>query len=74
MKNPMVEKTAGFVAEYGTGDIEEMWKVRDAQCPMGHMSDAWDVAYACLYLGSDESKYVTGLELVVDGGISLKLS
>jgi NAD(P)-dependent dehydrogenase (short-subunit alcohol dehydrogenase family) len=42
--------------------------------PDGHMNDAWDVAYACLYLGSDESKYVTGLELVVDDGISLKLS
>jgi uncharacterized protein (DUF1330 family) len=49
-------------------------QVRDAQCPMGHMGDAWDVAHACLYLASDESKYVTGLELVVDGGISLKLS
>ena len=74
MKTPMVEKTAGLAAEYGKGDIEAMWKVRDAQCPMGHMGDAWDVAYACLYLASDESKYVTGLELVVDGGISLKLS
>src|SRR5215469_5844635 len=74
MKTPMVEKTAGLAAEYGQGDIEEMWKVRDAQCPMGHMGDAWDVAYACLYLASDESKYVTGIELVVDGGISLKLS
>jgi NAD(P)-dependent dehydrogenase (short-subunit alcohol dehydrogenase family) len=74
MKTPMVEKTAGLAAEYGEGDIEQMWKVRDAQCPMGHMGDAWDVAYACLYLASDESKYVTGLELVVDGGISLKLS
>lgn len=74
MKTPMVEKTAGLATEYGTGDIEEMWKVRDAQCPMGHMGDAWDVAYACLYLASDELKYVTGLELVVDGGISLKLS
>jgi predicted transcriptional regulator len=60
MKTPMVEKTAGLAAEYGKGDIEEMWKVRDAQCPMGHMGDAWDVAYACLYLarqnqiGSDQ--------------------
>jgi NAD(P)-dependent dehydrogenase (short-subunit alcohol dehydrogenase family) len=74
MKTPMVEKTAGLAAQYGKGDIEEMWKVREAQCPMGHMGDAWDVAYAWLYLASDESKYVTGLELVVDGGISLKLS
>jgi NAD(P)-dependent dehydrogenase (short-subunit alcohol dehydrogenase family) len=74
MKTPMVEKTAGLAAEYGQGDIEEMWRVRDAQCPMGHMGDAWDVAYACLYLASDESKYVTSLELVVDGGISLKLA
>jgi NAD(P)-dependent dehydrogenase (short-subunit alcohol dehydrogenase family) len=74
MKTPMVEKTAGLAAEYGKGDIEEMWKVRDAQCPMGHMGDAWDVAYACLYLASGESKYVTGLEQIVDGGLSLKLS
>ena len=74
MRTPMVEKTAGLAAEYGADNVEEMWKVRDAQCPMGHMGDAWDVAYACVYLASDESKYVTGLELVVDGGLSLKLA
>ncbi len=72
MKTPMVEKSAGLAAEYGGGDIAEMWKAREAQCPMGHMGDAWDVAYACLYLASDEAKYVTGIELVVDGGITLK--
>jgi len=71
MKTPMVEKSAGLASEYAEGDVEAMWKVRDAQCPMGHMGDAWDVAYACLFLASDESKYVTGLELVVDGGITL---
>jgi NAD(P)-dependent dehydrogenase (short-subunit alcohol dehydrogenase family) len=39
---------------------------------MGHMGDTWDVAYACLCLASDEAKYVTGIELVVNGGITLK--
>ena len=46
-------------------------EMRDARCPMGHQGSAWDVAYAALFLASDESKYVTGLELVVDGGLSL---
>jgi NAD(P)-dependent dehydrogenase (short-subunit alcohol dehydrogenase family) len=72
MKTPMVEQSVGLAAEYGEGDVEAMWRARDAQCPMGHMGDAWDVAYACLYLASDEAKYVTGIELVVDGGITLK--
>ena len=74
MKTPMIEKSAALAAQYGKGDVDAMWKARDAQCPMGHMGDAWDVAYACLYLASDESKYVTGIELVVDGGITLKYS
>ncbi|MGF7162020.1 NAD(P)-dependent dehydrogenase (short-subunit alcohol dehydrogenase family) [Rhodoligotrophos appendicifer] len=47
---------------------------RDAMCPTGHMGDAWDVAYAALYLASDEAKYVTGTELVVDGGITAKFT
>jgi NAD(P)-dependent dehydrogenase (short-subunit alcohol dehydrogenase family) len=34
------------------------------------MGDAWDVAHAVLFLASDEAKYVTGIELVVDGGLS----
>ena len=47
-----------------------MLRIRDAQCPMGKMGDAWDVAYASLFLLSDEAKYVTGTELVVDGGLT----
>jgi NAD(P)-dependent dehydrogenase (short-subunit alcohol dehydrogenase family) len=74
MKTPMVEHSAGLAASYASGDVEAMWRARDAQVPMGHMGDAWDVANAALFLASDESKYVTGIELVVDGGITLKVS
>ncbi len=40
-----------------------------SQIPIGRMGTSLDVAYAALYLGSDESTYVTGIELNVDGGI-----
>ncbi len=73
MNTPMVH--AGLTAAYGEeGDFDRLVQVRDAQCPMGHMGDAWDVAYAALFLASDEAKYVTGTELVVDGGITAKFA
>ncbi|MFC1847991.1 SDR family oxidoreductase [Chloroflexota bacterium] len=54
-----------------SGDIDEMIKKRDAMCPMGKQGgDAWDVAYAALFLSSDEAKHITGTTLIVDGGIS----
>ncbi len=74
MKTPMVERSSGLADAYADGDVEAMWRARAAQVPMGRMGDAWDVANACLFLASDESRYVTGLELVVDGGITLKYS
>ena len=37
--------------------------------PLGHMGEAMDVAMAVLYLGSDESKYVTGAHITLDGGL-----
>jgi len=57
---------------YG-GDVDEMIKKRDSICPMGKMGTPWDVAYAALFLASDEAKYVTGVTLVVDGGMTLKM-
>lgn len=38
------------------------------QTPMGHMGEPDDIAYAAVYLASDESKFVTGSVLYVDGG------
>ena len=43
-----------------------------ASIPMGIVGDPMDIAYASLYLASDEAKYVTGAEIVVDGGLTLK--
>ena len=49
---------------------EEMQAKLGRQVPLGHIGEPNDIAYAVLYLASDESKFVTGAELKVDGGIS----
>ena len=71
MDTPMIVKPLS--GAYG-GDAERMRAARAAQCPTGKMGDAWDVAYAALFLASDEAKYITGTQLVVDGGLSCKVS
>lgn len=72
MNTPMIREPLKDV--YAQGDIDKMVEIRDAQCPMGHMGDAWDVAHAALFLASDEARYVTGTELVVDGGITARIA
>jgi NAD(P)-dependent dehydrogenase (short-subunit alcohol dehydrogenase family) len=47
---------------------------RDAQVPLRHkMGTAWDVAYAALFLASDEANFITGVALPVDGGASVQI-
>ena len=53
---------------------EELIRQRDARVPLGgKMGTAWDVAYAALFLASDEAKFITGVILPVDGGQSARI-
>jgi NAD(P)-dependent dehydrogenase (short-subunit alcohol dehydrogenase family) len=68
MKTPMVEYYNPNA--YGDGSVELMWQRRDAMCPTGKQGEPWDVAHAALFLASDDSKYITGTTLLVDGGLA----
>jgi NAD(P)-dependent dehydrogenase (short-subunit alcohol dehydrogenase family) len=70
LNTPMV--VASLTQSYG-GDAAKMIKRRNAKCPTGKQGEAWDVAYAALFLASDEAKYITATTLVVDGGITATL-
>jgi NAD(P)-dependent dehydrogenase (short-subunit alcohol dehydrogenase family) len=48
--------------------VEEFRKKIDAVHPLGHVGEPMDIAFGALYLASAESKFVTGSELVIDGG------
>jgi NAD(P)-dependent dehydrogenase (short-subunit alcohol dehydrogenase family) len=61
---PLVKKLA---AEYAGGDYEGFVETRNEQVPMKKMGTSFDVANAILFLMSDNAKYITGQELVVDG-------
>lgn len=71
MNTPTIVKP--LKAAYG-GDFGEMIRRRDGQSPTGRMGDGWDIAYAALFLASDEAKYVNGVALPVDGGLSVKFA
>lgn len=52
-----------------SGDASEVQRKRDRQVPMGRMGTPWEVAKAIAFLCSDDASYITGTELVVDGGL-----
>ena len=51
-------------------DLQALIDKRNASCPTGKMGDAWDIANAVLFLASDEARYITATEIVVDGGLT----
>ena len=70
MNTPLLRAQHGMIEYFGTE--EEMIRARNAMSPTGKMGDAWDVAYASVFLASNEAKYINGVLLPVDGGMSCK--
>jgi NAD(P)-dependent dehydrogenase (short-subunit alcohol dehydrogenase family) len=70
MHTPMVE--ARLAGQRAGGDVDALVKQRLARIPLGFAGDGRDTANAVLFLASDEARFVTGTELVVDGGMSVR--
>lgn len=67
MHTPLVEHR--LVKQLGA-DAQAFIAARHAAVPIGRMGDAWDVANAVVFLASDEARYITATQLVVDGGLT----
>lgn len=70
---PFIRRTIDGKPAYmrkGYSTAEDYASARDALVPLGRMGTAWDVAHAALFLASDDAAYVTGTEIVVDGGVT----
>jgi NAD(P)-dependent dehydrogenase (short-subunit alcohol dehydrogenase family) len=70
MHTPMVE--ARLAGQRAGGDVDALLKTRLARIPLGFMGDGRDTANAALFLASDEARFVTGTEIVVDGGMTAR--
>ena len=70
MHTPMVE--ARLAGQRAGGDVEALLKSRVARIPLGFMGDGRDTANAALFLASDEARFITGTEIVVDGGMTAR--
>ena len=64
---PMVEEFAGE-----QGDIAEARKRLDVLHPIGHVGQPDDIGWGIVYLASEEAKFITGSELVIDGGYTAR--
>jgi NAD(P)-dependent dehydrogenase (short-subunit alcohol dehydrogenase family) len=60
-----------YYRDHPPEEVEHVMRQRDQACPMGRQGSPWDVARAALFLASEDASYITGIELVVDGGLTL---
>ena len=67
---PMVE--ARLADQRAAGDVARLLRDRQARIPLGFMGDGRDTAYASLFLASDEARFITGTEIVIDGGMTVR--
>jgi NAD(P)-dependent dehydrogenase (short-subunit alcohol dehydrogenase family) len=65
---PMVENHLRKTSD----DLEAAKAAAGSVHPLGHMGDPDDIAWAVVYLSSDEAKFVTGAELAIDGGYTAR--
>jgi len=70
LHTPMVE--ARLAKQRAGGDVEALLKSRLDRIPIGFMGDGRDTANAALFLASDEARFITGTEIVVDGGMTVR--
>lgn len=71
MDTPMAVESAQRLRGATAETLAEAQRARTARVPMGWLGDGWDVAKAALFFASDDSRFVTGVELLVDGGMML---
>ena len=69
IKTPMLEKVFSELATVGGGRIEDIEEEFVRKVPLGALGEPEDVAHMALYLASDESSYITGTQMLVDGGM-----
>jgi len=70
LHTPMVETR--LAKQRAGGDVEALLKSRVRRIPMGFAGDGRDTANAVLFLASDEARFITGAEIVVDGGMTVR--
>lgn len=70
LHTPMVETR--LAGQRAGGDVDALLAQRVKRIPMGWMGDGRDTANAALFLASDEARFITGTEIVVDGGMSAR--